>query len=188
MHSNAIASLLTRSAAAALVLVSACAREAAPAPADDKQALIAEALSAAPSAVAAIATVKSWDGETLKEGSEEWVCYPSMPDRKGVCPMCLDKPWQAWLAAVGAGEAPPTGTLGISYMLRGDCEVSNVDPAAMSPTPDNEWVHEGPHIMLLAPDVEQLANMPHDHQSGAPYVMWRGTPYAHIMVPLPKEE
>ena len=155
--------------------------------AGDEKALIREALSAAPKSIAEIATVKNWDGTTLKEGSDEWVCYPSMPDREGVCPMCLDKPWQAWLAAFAAGETPPGGQLGISYMLRGDCAVSNIDPMAMSDAGDNEWVHEGPHLMLLSPDPAALDAMSHDHTSGAPYVMWRGTPYAHVMAPTPKE-
>ena len=54
----------------------------------------------------------------------------------------------------------------------------------MTQTGENEWVHEGPHIMLLAPDPADLNQYSHDHHSGAPYVMWRDTPYAHIMVPL----
>lgn len=170
--------------ASTLVLSSACAPAVENAGASDTDALIEEALSAAPAAIASIATVKNWNGDTLKAGSDEWVCYPSMPDREGVCPMCLDKPWQAWLAAFANGETPPSGKLGVSYMLRGDCAVSNLDPSAMTETEDNEWVHEGPHIMLLAADPAELDQHSHDYQSGAPYVMWRNTPYAHIMVPL----
>lgn len=151
----------------------------------DKAALIEEALSAAPEAIAAIATVKNWDGETLKAGSDSWVCYPSMPDREGVCPMCLDKPWQAWLAAFAAGEEPEIESVGISYMLRGDCAVSNLDPMAMEKTDHNEWVHEGPHLMILAPDASDYEGVSHDPHGGEPYVMWRGTPYVHIMAPLP---
>lgn len=175
-----------------VLFAASCARNdataAGPATAGDTAALIAEALSAAPPAIASIATVMNWDGSVLKAGSEEWVCYPSMPDREGVCPMCLDKPWQAWLGAFASGQEPPSGTLGVSYMLRGDCAVSNIDPMAMKKTADNDWVHEGPHIMLLSPDRASLTGMTRDHHSGGPYVMWGDTPYAHIMVPLPASE
>lgn len=156
--------------------------------AEDSAALIEEALSAAPASIASIATVKAWDGAVLKEGSPDWVCYPSMPDREGVCPMCLDKPWQQWLAAFAAGETPNVDTVGVSYMLRGDCSVSNIDPMAMEETDDNEWVREGPHVMLLSPDRAALDALPRDPYAGTPYVMWADTPYAHIMVPLPEEE
>ena len=153
--------------------------------ADDDKALIKEALSAAPKAIAKIAAVKNWDGRTLKEGSSDWICYPSMPQFEGVCPMCIDKPWQGWLESMSKGEAPSGGSLGISYMLQGDCAVSNTDPMATAATDDNEWGQEGPHLMLLAPDAASLEGMSHDRNSGAPYVMWRDTPYAHIMAPLP---
>jgi len=176
------------SSAAMAFSVLSCAKSPATESADPKAALIAEALSAAPDAIAATATVMNWDGAVLREGSADWVCYPSMPDREGVCPMCLDPAWQKWLAAFAQGEAPEGGALGVSYMLRGDCAVSNIDPMAMHRTDDNEWVQEGPHVMLLAPDASALAGMPHDPDNGGPYVMWRDTPYAHIMVPLPAKE
>ena len=154
--------------------------------ADDDKALLKEALTAAPEAISKIATVKNWDGRTLREGSDEWVCYPSMPNFEGVCPMCVDKPWQNWLDAMSKGEAPAGGEFGISYMLAGDCAVSNIDPTATEATADNEWGQEGPHLMMLLPDATSLKGMSHDRNSGAPYVMWRGTPFAHVMVPTPE--
>lgn len=174
---------------ASLAGVAACATAQARQRADpsDKEALVAEALSAAPEAIAKIATVKNWDGETLKAGSENWVCYPSMPNLKGVCPMCLDKPWQAWLAAFANGEEPEGGALGISYMLAGDCANSNTEPAATEETDDNEWGQEGPHLMILPASAAAIEDMTHDRHSGEPYVMWRGTPYVHVMAPLPRE-
>lgn len=172
---------------ASLTGVAACATAQAEQRADpaDKNALVAEALSAAPAAIAGTATVKNWDGETLKAGSDDWVCYPSMPNLSGVCPMCLDKPWQAWLAAFANGETPDGGTVGISYMLAGDCANSNTDPAATAETADNEWGQEGPHLMILPGDAAALEGISHDRHGSEPYVMWRDTPYAHIMAPLP---
>ena len=69
-------------------------------------------------------------------------------------------------------------------MLAGDEGASNIDPFASGPTQDNEWVVEGPHMMLIAPDLSMLAGMTRDFSLGGPYVMWDGTPYAHVMVPV----
>ncbi len=68
-------------------------------------------------------------------------------------------------------------------MLAGD-EGSNIDPFAEAPTPDNEWVVEGPHIMIVVPDPAMLQGIPTDPNNGGPYVMWKGSPYAHIMIPV----
>jgi hypothetical protein len=37
--------------------------------------------------------------------------------------------------------------------------------------------------MLLVPDTKLLETLPTDAHLGGPWVMWKGTPYAHIMVP-----
>ena len=60
---------------------------------------------------------------------------------------------------------------------------SNIDPYAEGPTDDNEWIVEGPHLMILGP-AALLDAIPTDPQNGGPYVMWKGTPYAHVMVPI----
>jgi hypothetical protein len=68
-------------------------------------------------------------------------------------------------------------------MLAGDEGASNIDPFAEGPTDDNEWVVEGPHLMIIVPP-ELLEGFPTDPDNGGPYVMWKGTPYAHLMVPV----
>lgn len=37
--------------------------------------------------------------------------------------------------------------------------------------------------MMLTPDAAQLDALPTDPNNGGPWVMWKGTKYAHIMVP-----
>ena len=69
-------------------------------------------------------------------------------------------------------------------MLAGDAGASNIDPYAEGPTEDNDWVVEGAHLMLLVPDNSALEGLSTDPENGGPYVMWKGTPYAHIMVPI----
>ncbi len=56
--------------------------------ADDKQALIDSALSAAPSHIAATAKVMTMKGEVLKEGPGPYTCIPY--EGAGTSPMCLD--------------------------------------------------------------------------------------------------
>jgi hypothetical protein len=38
--------------------------------------------------------------------------------------------------------------------------------------------------MVVIPDTSQLDKMNSDPSTGGPWVMWKGTPYAHIMVPM----
>ena len=153
----------------------------------DKDALIREALSAAPPAIANTATVKTMDGKVLKEGSGVYTCFPTSPDvaaKGGRQPMCLDKVWLAWADAWMNKKPFKASGAGIGYMLAGDNGASNTDPYAAGPKPDNQWVVEGPHIMVLAADPALLDTLSTDPNNGGAYVMWKGTPYVHIMVPV----
>jgi hypothetical protein len=70
-------------------------------------------------------------------------------------------------------------------MLQGDRPVSNTDPYATEPKPGDDWVDKlGAHMMVLVPDVETLKSLPTNSKNGGPWVMWAGTPYAHLMVPI----
>jgi hypothetical protein len=103
-------------------------------------------------------------------------------------PMCLDKTWQAWADAWSKKVQPKVEGSGIAYMLRGDKGASNTDPFATGPKADNAWVVAPPHIMVLYADLKLLDAYPTDPKSGGPWVMWKGTPYAHLMVPVaPKQ-
>jgi len=51
-------------------------------------------------------------------------------------------------------------------------------------TPDNEWSHHPPHVMIAVPDLKSLDGLSTDAKNGGPWVMWKGTPYAHIMAPV----
>jgi hypothetical protein len=154
---------------------------------EDKNALIRDALGAAPPMIAETATVMDWDGTVLKPGSGAYMCHPTPPDLRkkgGREPMCVDQVWKAWADAWMNKKPFKTDHVGVSYMLAGDTGASNIDPYAESATPDNEWVVEGPHVMVLVPDHAQLEGIPTDPNSGGAYVMWKGTPYAHIMIPV----
>jgi hypothetical protein len=148
---------------------------------------IEDALSAAPPSIARTATVMDWNKQhVLRRGSGDYVCLPTPEDKrsKGREPMCLDTVWMAWLDAwMHAKPFTATG-IGIAYMLAGDAGASADDPYASGPTADNHWSVDGPHLMIIVPDATKLDGLPTDADSGGPYVMWKGTPYVHIMVPI----
>lgn len=149
-------------------------------------ALIANALSAAPASVANGATVVAHDGRVLRRGTTDWVCMPDLPDVPNDTPMCLDAPWRDFIEAWMQKRTPTVEQVGFGYMLQGDMPVSNTDPFATAPAPGNAWIPDGaPHVMILLPDHKLLEGLSTDPQSGGPFVMWKGTPYAHVMVPVP---
>ncbi|MDJ0905178.1 MAG: hypothetical protein QNI96_04105 [Woeseiaceae bacterium] len=144
---------------------------------------IADALRAAWPGMAEGATVVDWEGNVLREGSNGYTCFPTPPMLSGTAPMCMDAEWMTWADAWANKKPYAAETLGISYMLAGDEGASNIDPFAEGPTDDNEWIKEGPHLMIVAP-ADLLDAFPTDPNNGGPYVMWKGTPYAHLMVPV----
>ncbi|MEH6452878.1 MAG: hypothetical protein V7782_07530 [Psychromonas sp.] len=152
---------------------------------DDKT---VRAQSAAHSDLSAQATIIDTDGAVLKEGSGHWHCVPGIPVIAGDShPMCNDPVWSKFLAAAATGSDFTTDRIGISYMLQGDANVSNANPAATDPNNGDVWVEEGPHIMIIVPK-ELLKGISDDPYNGGPYVMWKDTPYAHIMVPIQNKE
>ena len=158
-----------------------------------EDAKIQSATSAAPPSIADQATIRDWPAEQggemplLRAGSTGWTCLPDMPDSPGNDPMCLDDPWLEWADAWMNKREPNITQMGFGYMLQGGTPESNTDPYAEGPAPDNEWMTEGvPHLMILVPDEEMLAGLPTDPNNGGPWVMWRNTPYVHIMAPMPK--
>ena len=163
---------------------SAHARAGAARPTASDAALIANALSAAPPSLTAGAAVVGHDGRVLRKGTSDWICMPDLPDVPNDTPMCLDAPWRAVIDAWMNKRVPTVTQMGFGYMLQGDLPVSNVDPFATAPTPSNQWIQRGdPHVMVLVPDPKLLESLSTDPKSGGPFVMWKGTPYAHIMLP-----
>ncbi|HXE56706.1 MAG TPA: hypothetical protein VNK43_01785 [Gemmatimonadales bacterium] len=156
------------------------------------------AMSAAPPSIAANATIMDWPTEKggqpvqLRAGTNGWVCFPSTPAQSGGAtgedPMCLDSAFQQWATAWASRTKPNVRQVGFGYMLRGDRGVSNTDPYAAEPTADNQWVRTGPHVMMISPDMRQLDKLPTDPKNGGPWVMWKGTPYAHAMIPIESSE
>ena len=168
----------------------AAAPAAAQTPGGGEDAKIADALSAGPASVTGDATVADWPSEPggatteLRAGENAWTCFPDIPTTPGKDPMCLDAAFQDFIAAWSAKETPEIATVGIGYMLVGGSDASNTDPFATEPAAGEEWIDAPPHIMIAVPDPSQLVGLPTDPDNGGPWVMWAGTPYAHIMIPV----
>jgi len=122
---------------------------------------------------------------TLRKGSNGWTCMPDSPATPGPDPMCFDSNAAKWVEAWVGHKPPSADAVGLMYMLGGGTDASNTDPYATKPTADNDWVKTGPHIMVVG-SKEILAGMPSGAKpdTSVPYVMWEGTPYAHLMVPV----
>lgn len=151
----------------------------------DTDAMIADALRAAPANIRDTAKVSDLAGNILREGTSDYTCFPAPEGLAG--PMCMDAEWRRWMAAWMGGTPFKAERIAIAYMLAGDAPdggASNIDPAATRPTADNAWIVEGPHMMVIAPDPAAFAGLPTVIQTDGPYVMWTGTPYAHLMVPV----
>lgn len=150
---------------------------------------IARAMSSAPAAISAEATIMDSDGTILREGSNSWTCMPdTMPGDKA--PMCNDATWMKMMMAVGSQADFTTDRIGISYMLQGEppgSGVSNSTPYHPDPRNAEDYVETGPHMMIVVPK-HLLKGITDDPSTGGPYVMWGDTPYAHIMIPVALEE
>ncbi len=155
--------------------------------ADDKMATIANAESAAPASVTANATIKAADGTVLRKGSNGYTCYPQ---QEIIGPMCNEAVWDDLIDSMLHKEGFTPDKFSVSYMLAGEgtaLGVSNSDPYASDPDASDDWVKEGPHLMIVVPDramLEGLSTNPNDPV----YVMWKDTPYAHIMVKISADE
>ncbi len=149
--------------------------------AGDKEDMIASAESAGPVSVTADATIKAPDGTVLRKGSNSYTCYPQ---QEIIGPMCNEAIWDALISAMLNKESFKSDKFSVSYMLAGEgtaLGVSNSDPYATDPESSDDWVKEGPHLMIVVPDRAMLDGLSTD-PSDPVYVMWKDTPYAHIMV------
>lgn len=190
MHTSSISTLLGLVAFAACSTV-ATAEEvgAGHTPPKTDEEMVTNALSAAPPDIAANATVIAFGADgtarTLKQGSNNLTCIPDDPTNPANDPLCVDKNGMEWVMAWVGKTEPPKGKVGFAYMLQGGTTPSNVDPYATQPA-GGHWMQEPPHVMVMNygdafqdyPKPGEMADMTQ------PWVMWAGTPYEHLMLPV----
>lgn len=157
------------------------------------EAKIQSAMSAAPTSIAKDAKIVDYPKEAgqplikLREGTNGWTCFPDWQATPGKDPMCFDKMWMQWFDAINTATDPNIKQPGIAYMLEGGSDASNTDPFAMKPKKGEQWISTPPHIMLIVPGKLDKSLFSTDHHSGEPWVMYAGTPYEHVMIPVEEE-
>ena len=152
---------------------------------------ITNAMTAAPSSVAADAAVRDWpidatlgEAKELRPGTNGWVCRPDDPSSPTDDPRCLDANWLNVFGLDFGPEREAQSNIGISYMLMGDSVADNDDPSALVPPAGQGWQLDPPHLMVASPRPLDPALYTTDHHSGGPFIMFGGTPAEHIMVPV----
>lgn len=174
---------------AADVAAPATGAKAGPSSAADKK-MIASAMRAAPKKVSAAATIVAMNADgtmrTLREGTNGFTCIPDNTATPGPDPMCMDKAAFEWAGAWMGHKTPASGKIGFMYMLSGGTDASNTDPYAQKPGADTHWIKTGPHVMIVGAESSFYDMYPKsaDPDTAAPYVMWPGTPYQHLMIPI----
>lgn len=152
----------------------------------DTDALVRQALSAGPKHVTVGASVMAPgpDGvmKELKHGGNGWTCMPDNPESPGKDPMCVDQEGLKFIASWVAHEERPANTApGLSYMLQGGSDISANDPWAKADR-NTKFIESPPHYMVLWPFDPKSTGLSDKPKSTGSWIMWAGTPYAHLMV------
>ena len=150
---------------------------------DTIQEKIARAMSAGPDNVSKFARIVDTDeqGEmvVLREGNNGFTCMPGNPKVVAEPPMCVDAASMQWFADAKAHKSKPTNTVpGITYMLAGASQRSDSDPTDTTSMP----IDVGPHWMIMWPFDPKTSGLPTTHQPTGAYIMWAGSPYAHLHI------
>jgi predicted amidohydrolase len=158
----------------------------APAATKDEQILaakISRAMSSGPYQITKDATVVEMDhqGSTvvLRQGTNDWVCFPGNENEIGNVPMCADPMGLQWMTDIMTGKPAPTNTApGIIYMLCGATQHSNTDPTDKT----SPAIPIGPHWMIIWPYDAVRDGLPSTVRDAGAWVMFDGTPYAYLHI------
>lgn len=151
--------------------------------------------SAAPGFLGDFATIIGTDGAVLREGTNGWICQSANPrpvptsgwaSAHEAMPACHDGEGMKWMMGYMQGKAPNMERDTFMWMLHGDMGEDNTKAGVLNEADAvaGQWIESGPHLMLMPKDPSTLAAYPTDFRTGAPYVMFPGTPYAHLMIPV----
>ena len=151
--------------------------------------------SAAPAFIGDNAAIIGAGGKVLREGSNGWTCQSGNPrpyPAKGwknsheAMAACHDDEGMKWMMAYMQGVKPMLERDTYMWMLNGDMGEDNTKAGVFNKEDATlgEWIESGPHLMLMPKDPTTIEKFSTDFMSGAPYVMFAGTDYAHLMIPV----
>jgi len=118
----------------------------------------------------------------VRAGSNGFTCSV-IPDGTNA-PFCGDKNAWSWFAAAFTGQPkPPNTEPGVSYMMQGGVHYETASgDIVMEKSASTKDVKEPPHWMLMWPMDPAATGLPTKPNASGVYVMFAGTPYAHVMV------
>ena len=144
------------------------------------------ALSAAPAHIAKEAGVMIYgpDGKLTetKKSINGFTCIPTVMNLPVPDPMCMDAAVHQWMMDLMNNAPKPTNTVpGIGYMTRGGSHFEKDGKVVMSGD-GAKIVKEPPHWMLMWPFDAAATKLPTAPNPSGVYIMFEGSPYAHLMV------
>ncbi|WP_455378455.1 hypothetical protein [Petrachloros mirabilis] len=144
------------------------------------------ALSAAPPHLVngAGAMIYGADGKLteVKKSSNGFTCIPTVMNLPDPDPMCMDAAVQQWMTDIMNNAPKPTNTVpGIAYMAHGGSHFEKDGKVVMSGE-GAKVVKEPPHWMIMWPFDSEATKLPTMPNPSGVYIMFDGTPYAHLMV------
>lgn len=144
------------------------------------------ALSAAPSHITKDASVMIYgaDGKLTetRKGTNGFICVPTVMNLPDPDPMCMDAAVHQWMTDLMNNAPKPTNTVpGIAYMARGGSHFEKGGQVVMSGD-GAKTVKEPAHWMIMWPFESATTKLPTVPNPSGVYIMFDGTPYAHLMM------
>jgi len=151
--------------------------------------------SAAPAFIGNSATIIGASGKVLRSGSNGWTCQSGNPrpipengwkNAHEAMATCHDDEGTKWMMGYMSGTKPNMDRDSYMWMLNGDMGEDNTTAGVINKkdAAPGQWIESGPHLMLMPKNPSSLDNFSTDFTTGAPYVMFAGTDYAHLMIPV----
>jgi hypothetical protein len=143
--------------------------------------------SGAPADIASRAAIIRLDAKgnqtTVRTGTNGFTCIVGVPGDPDA-PFCADQNGYAWIVSAASGQPRPANPApGIAYMAQGGVHYETAArDVVMMPNASTHPVKEPPHWMLMWAFDPAASGLPTKENSGGVYIMFAGTPYAHLMI------